>query len=81
MLALLIYPHPFSGETTAVELCWWMEPEHRGSGGLKLLRAAEQKAREAGATKLMLGAPSERTEELYQRLGLERVEVTYQRQL
>jgi len=80
MLALLIYPHPFSGESTAVELFWWVEPEHRGTGR-ELLQAGEQWARERGAKRMQVIAPNERVAKLYRRKGYGHVEDTYQREL
>lgn len=42
MLALVIVPHPLTGETYVEEVVWWVEPEHRkGIVGPKLLEAAE----------------------------------------
>lgn len=80
MLGGLAYRHPMSGEPTAAELCWWVQPEARGCG-LRLLKRFEQWAREKGAVVLQMIAPTAETETLYQRLGFDRVEVTYQRRL
>ena len=80
MIAMLVYDHPFSGERTAFELVWWVEPEARGDG-VRLLRAAEEWAREEGATKVQMVAPNERVGALYERLGYEPVETSYQRSL
>jgi len=32
----------------AVELAWWVDPEHRGLAGVRLLQTFEQRARERG---------------------------------
>jgi GNAT superfamily N-acetyltransferase len=80
MLAYLIYPHPYTGESTAVELFWWVEPEYRGQG-IRLLRAVEQIAKDAGAKQIQMGAPNEWVGGIYKRLGYEQVETVYQRQL
>jgi RimJ/RimL family protein N-acetyltransferase len=50
MIGLVFFPHYLSGERVAVEVFWWLEPEHRGEGR-KLLKAAEDFARERGAMK------------------------------
>src|SRR4051812_11361518 len=47
MIGLVFFPHYLSGERVAVEVFWWLEPEHRGEGR-KLLKAAEDFAREHG---------------------------------
>jgi GNAT superfamily N-acetyltransferase len=80
MIAMLAYDHPFSGERTAFEVVWWVEPEARGDG-LRLLRAAEEWARGRGATAVQMVAPSQRVGELYIRLGYAPVETSFQRRL
>lgn len=80
MIAMIVYDHPYSGERTAFELVWWMEPESRGNG-LRLLRAAEDWARERGATSMQMVAPNERIGALYRRLGYQPVETSFQRSL
>jgi GNAT superfamily N-acetyltransferase len=80
MLLVLVHTHFVSGERMAGEVAWWVEPEYRGCG-LKLLKAAEQWAREQGAVKFSMVAPSEDVECLYQRLGFTKVETAYQRTL
>lgn len=80
MIALVIYEHPYSGERTASELAWWVEPESRGDG-VRLLRAAEEWGRERGATRMQMIAPNERVGGLYSRLGYAPIETTYQRSL
>lgn len=82
MIAMLAYDHPFSGERTAFEVVWWIEPEARGSGdGVRLLRSAEAWARDGGITKMQMVAPDPRVGEFYQRMGYAPVETSYQRSL
>jgi len=80
MLGALVYAHPMSGEQTAAELFWWVDPEKRG-GGLVLLRTLEQWARDHGAVVLQMIAPDDGVARLYERIGFERLETTYQRRL
>jgi len=80
MLGYFVYPHFISGEQTAGEVFWWVEPECRGEG-VKLLREAEKRARESGAEKMQMIAPTDRVANLYKRLGYEFVEASYQRSL
>lgn len=80
MIALLAYDHPFSGERMAFEVVWWVQPEARGDG-VKLLKAAEEWAREHGIGKVQMVAPNDRVGALYQRLGYAPVETSYQRSL
>lgn len=80
MIGIFLFPHFLSGEMTAGEVFWWVEPEHRGEG-IKLLREAEKQARERGAVKLQMIAPTAKVAALYERLGYEFVESAYQRTL
>lgn len=83
VFGLMVYPHLFSGETTGVELIWYVEPEHRPGGiALKLLAEAEKIAREKGCKRMQLTAPSEEIGNLYKYCGgYKKVEVCYQRKL
>lgn len=78
MFGVFCLLHPILGLRIASELCWWMEPEARGSRlALSLLRTAEQWAKTSGATWLEMIAPSERVAAFYDRLGYERTDVHY----
>ena len=81
MISFVISPHPFSGEVSALELVWWVEPEARGTIGLKLLREAAQVASQMGATKIVMISPTAAVDQLYKRLGYEEVEKVFQRRL
>ena len=80
MIGFIVYPHPLSGEMVSGEVMWWVEPEMRGKG-IKLLRWAENEARQAGARLIQMIAPDIRVGSLYRRLGYSEVETTYQRRL
>lgn len=80
MMGLMRYVHPMSGELTASEVMWWVDPEHRGSG-VRLFRVGEAWARASGATVIQLIAPSREVEQFYERVGYEPVERTYQRRI
>lgn len=81
LIALLIAPHHFSGQRTASEVIWWVEPEARGAG-VALLGAAERWAAESGAVTIQMIAPAtpagDRVARLYQRRGYAPVETSYQ---
>lgn len=79
MMALITMRQPMSDETLAVELVWWVE--QHGKDGLKLLDEASKWGRSKGATRLQMIAPSERVCQLYERLGFQKVEVSYVRSL
>lgn len=82
MLAAAIYAQPMSGELIGTEICWWMDPEARGGrAALRLLKTAEQWAKERGATMFQMMAPTDEVGALYDRLGFERIEVHYQRKI
>jgi GNAT superfamily N-acetyltransferase len=82
LLGFIIYPHYFSGEITAGEIMWYVEPEFRKSfTALALLRKAESMARAAGAKRMQFTAPSDEVGDAYKALGYQRLEVSYQKVL
>ena len=78
MIGVLIFPHHVSGEWTAGELFWWMEPGARG-GGVRLLKRAEAWAHARGAVRMQMIAPDEQIGQMYARLGYAPIEVAYER--
>src|SRR5690348_7160609 len=82
IFAYVLFPHYFSGELTAGELIWFLEPEYRKSWtALQLWMEAEKRAMEAGAIYMQVTAPSEHVAEIYKRRKYEAVEMTYQKKL
>lgn len=77
MLGFMIYEHFISGDLTAGEIFWWVEPQHRGSG-IKLLKEMEKRAREAGVKNMQMIAPNDDVANFYERIGYGFVESTYQ---
>jgi len=80
MICIVLFPHFISGELTAGEVAWWVDPEHRGSG-IKLVREAEKRAKEAGAKRLQMIAPTAQVGAVYERLDYEFVESAYEKTL
>jgi RimJ/RimL family protein N-acetyltransferase len=80
MIGLFLFDHPLSAERLASELFWWVEPEARGIG-VRLLRAAERWAADHGALRLQMIAPDPEVARLYERLGYQEVERSYERRL
>lgn len=80
MLGYVLHSHFISGETSAGEVFWWMEPDSRGSG-VRLLRETEKRSKEAGAKTIQMIAPNDKVAHFYQRIGYEFVEATYQKKL
>lgn len=82
LLALFIGPHFFSGEMTATELMWYMEPEYRKSfAGVGLLRAGEKLARELGCVSMVFTAPTAEVSKAYQSLGYREIESNWRKVL
>jgi GNAT superfamily N-acetyltransferase len=80
MLGIIASPHFISGEMTAGEVFWWVDPAHRG-GGVRLLRAAEAWAQARGAVAMQMIAPNDRVGEFYERVGYQPIERTFIRRL
>ena len=78
MIGMLCTPHFLSGDMFAGEICWWINPEHRGDG-VRLMRSAETWAREQGALSIQMVAPNERVGSLYERMGYQQTETSYQK--
>ncbi len=81
MLAAIRFNHPMSGQHIAQEVVWWVDPEHRGTAGIRLLRAAEAWAVAGGAEVLQMIAPSEKVGKFYAAVGYAPVETVFQRRL
>ena len=82
MLGVMVCVQPFSGETVASELFWWLDPEYRGHGGW-LLRRAEKWAQSKGAVRMSMMAPIDkpRVAETYMKLGYAEVERVFSKDL
>jgi GNAT superfamily N-acetyltransferase len=81
MLAVVAAEHPLSGQVTAGEVFWWVDPAYRGRLGMRLLQVGEAWARARGAAVLQMIAPDDRVARLYRRRGYSKLEETYQRTL
>lgn len=78
MIGFLLFDHPLSGEKTASEIFWWVEPEARGTG-LRLLNTMKRSAKASGAVKMQMIAPTDEVAAIYDRLGYSKIETHYQR--
>ena len=73
MIGVIATEHPHSGEPVMSELCWYVEPDARGTG-VRLLLAAENWGRDLGVTKSIVVSPNEAVSALYERLGYQPLE-------
>lgn len=80
MIGMIATIHPTSWEPVASELFWYVPPEVRG-GGIKLLFAAENWARENGMSRCIMVSPNERVSALYIRLGYDELETQFIKEL
>lgn len=80
MIGFLLFDHPLSGEKTASEIFWWVEPEARGTG-LRLLNAMKRSAKASGAVKMQMIAPSPEVAAIYELLKFQKIETHYQKSL
>jgi GNAT superfamily N-acetyltransferase len=68
--------------TMAYEMFWWVDPEHRGKLGLKLLSTFESTALELGCSYLMMMTLAKNeVGALYERLGFSQSETGYIKRL
>lgn len=82
MLAASLYVQPMSGALIGTEICWWMDPSARGGRtALRLIRTAEQWAKDKGATVFQMMAPTAKVGAFYEALKYEQIEVHYQRRI
>lgn len=82
LLGFIVFPHYFSGELTAGEVMWYVEPEYRHSfTALALLRGAERLARNFGAKYMQFTAPTAEVGKAYEALKYQQVEVSFQKAL
>lgn len=78
MLGAVVFTHPMSGQRTAGEMFWWVEPSFRGAG-IGLLREFLRWGKSQGADVVQMVAPTEDIARIYQRFGFAEVERTFQR--
>lgn len=78
MIAVLMVPHIFSGETFCDEVAWFVKPAHRGRAGILLLQAAERWAVQNHAKLVKMVAPEGTTVgDLYRRKGYTVIETAF----
>lgn len=81
MVAGHLYVHPMLDATIATETAWWVEADHRGVAGRKLLKRFEQWGAESGASHINMVAPTDRVGKHYEALGYHRLEDNYVRRV
>ena len=83
LFAYILFPHYFSGELTAGEMIWYVVPEKRAGSptSLELLWKAQQSAKEKGAKRFQLTAPTPEIGRMYSQMRFKEIETTYQREL
>lgn len=82
VVAFHVYPHFYSGVTTAQELIWYCTPKVRTSfTPICLMRAAQRIAKDMGAKYMQFTAPTHEVGKLYELSGYKQIEVGYQKEL
>ncbi len=81
MFGCVVFIHPLTGERVGSEVFWYVTPTERGSLGLRLLHTAEQWAKDHGAVRFQLVAPSVEVQRMCARLGYDPIEVALERLL
>lgn len=83
MIGLVVFDHFISGVPTVSEAFFWVEPEARGTVGVRLLKHAMRWAQSIGAQRLAMIQPvgETRVGELYERLGFTCIELAWEKDL
>lgn len=81
LIGLAIVPQLWSGVLTAGELAYFVHPDHRGSIGVRLMKAAEAWAGEHGAQAMSMIAPTEQVGQFYARMGYTALETNYTKRI
>ena len=82
-IGVVIQILPFNLQRMANEHYWYILPEHRGIGSLRLIAAATDWAKQMGCHSIMATASNmasdlhDKTCELYEIIGMKRFETTY----
>lgn len=81
VIGAILAPDPFTGKTMVVEQCWFVDPNHRGSAGIRLLNEVLDAAKQLNIQKVLMAhmhvGVSEKAEALYERLGFKKLETYY----
>lgn len=81
----LAHQEQYCDYLVAQEFFWWVQPENRGLGGVRLYHQLEDWAREKGCKHLrmvyMVNSMPEKVGNFYERVGLKPMEVTYTKEL
>ncbi len=76
---------PLTGKIAALEMFWYVLPEYRGSGGVRLLKRFEDWAREQGCEEiemvLLECSMADKLDRFYQRSGYAPTERHYRKEL
>jgi len=82
VIGLVAKVHPFGEDVMAQEIVWWVDPAARKNGtGTKLLRAAEDWARDRGAKTMLMVAPNDAVGLYYNSIGYKPFETFWKRSL
>ena len=74
---------PFTGGQTALEMFWWVHPDHRNSRiGLDLWRTFEKRAKDKGCKQIaMVHLASLNLQHIFERRGYKLVEQTFRKEI
>lgn len=78
LLMASAFDHPFGAGKWASETCWYIRPDARGRGALRMLNAYEAWARECGCVAVGMASLADNdVGALYRRRGFESVEMHF----
>jgi len=82
-LGMVVFDNPIGVGMIASEHNWFVHPDHRGMGSIKLLRAAQQWAKDQGCAHVVFNASKlasglhDTICSIYERLGMKHFETSY----
>lgn len=84
-MGMLISMSLADGQVLAEEAFWFVDPDHRGTAGIKLFRAAESWAKQSGATRMLVGylcgSMPDKVEKFYEHCGYRKLQVQFVKEL
>lgn len=84
-MGMLVTMSLVDGKILAEEAFWFVDPDRRGTAGIKLFRAAESWAKDSGASRMLVGylcdSMPDKVERFYEHCGYRKLQVQFVKDL